>query len=509
MVDRHVGFDQLPDPVVIKERLTRQILRSVMAQFSSLSEALLELVDNAFDEFDGVRGGKHLDIDITITKDSVVVENNGGKGMGVRDLQRWLNWGESHKSDSIGEYGQGGKAALGYLGSSWKIQAKRWDEHVLWEIREEKWDDVSSAEKEYRALPRTYDDSPGTGYCRIEIRSLKKRKQEIGRLRERLANTYRRYLEDGKAAITVNHEPVHPLPLPLYDGYKVCTFKEKTSSGLHVSGWIGRLKRDARVKREPRISGGMRLLRKGRLIKDSEYFGHHDFKYKASLGTLIGEVELSKVPVLPNKTGFDVDSPEWVDCQETMHRILSPHIDELLTLHEEEAITREEKKRVSQIRNMMIEALALIDKHDHSSSKVAEDIGRKRPETPAEEDSGGESRSQERKEVTTQKQPRTPSPENAVGRLRRLGRMPEWDLRILEPHIRSDWEQRQGHRCLLINKSYCLYEQREGDDLYLAETAALQLARPEEDERLDLKEYLEEVNLLIRAFCEVYELGKG
>ena len=46
---KHVTLD-LPKPVIIKERLTRKILRSVMAQFSSLSEALLELVDNAFDE---------------------------------------------------------------------------------------------------------------------------------------------------------------------------------------------------------------------------------------------------------------------------------------------------------------------------------------------------------------------------------------------------------------------------------------------------------------------------
>jgi len=35
----------------------------------------------------------------------------------------------------------------------------------------------------------------------------------------------------------------------------------------------------------------------------------------------------------------------------------------------------------------------------------------------------------------------------------------------------------------------------------------LQLARPEENGRLALKEYLDEVSLLIQAFCEVYESG--
>ena len=48
MNDMSIGLARLPEPVIIKERLTRQILRSVMAQFSSLSEALLELADNAY-----------------------------------------------------------------------------------------------------------------------------------------------------------------------------------------------------------------------------------------------------------------------------------------------------------------------------------------------------------------------------------------------------------------------------------------------------------------------------
>ena len=67
------GNAEMPKPVIIKERLTRKLLRTLMAQFSSLAEALLELVDNAFDEFDGVHGGGHLDINIVITKHSITV----------------------------------------------------------------------------------------------------------------------------------------------------------------------------------------------------------------------------------------------------------------------------------------------------------------------------------------------------------------------------------------------------------------------------------------------------
>ena len=82
--------------------------------------------------------------------------------------------------------------------------------------------------------------------------------------------------------------------------------------------------------------------------------------------------------------------------------------------------------------------------------------------------------------------------------------MPEWEPRILQPEIRSDWGEKDGRRCLLINTEYCLYKERAGDEFYLAETAALQLARPEDDEKLTPKEYLNEVDLLMSAFCEVY-----
>ena len=44
---------EMPKPVIIQERISRKILRAYMANFKSVADALLELVDNAFDEFDG------------------------------------------------------------------------------------------------------------------------------------------------------------------------------------------------------------------------------------------------------------------------------------------------------------------------------------------------------------------------------------------------------------------------------------------------------------------------
>jgi len=431
--------------------------------------------------------------------------------MGVNELQNWLNWGEAYKTDAIGEYGQGGKAAMGYLGSSWIVQTKKFDESILWEIKEDRWDDVSSAEKRYKAVPTRYEKLQGLGYCAFEIRNLKKHRQDISRIKQEMSNIYRKYLEEGKASISVNYEPVQALKLPLYEGFKAHQFQEKTSLGFATRGWIGRLKRDVRVRGEPRIIGGMRLLRKERLISSGEYFGHHDFRYRASLGTLIGEVDMTKVPVLPNKTGFHTDSPEWEAAQKVMYEVLKPHIEELLSQREEETITREEKKIVQQVRDMMIEAFKLLSKYEDLSSKLAEERGRKHPEVKPEEAKIKKEKESLEEEGPSQrhKEPRTPPPEGAIGRLRRLGRMPEWELRFLEPDIRSDWGEKEGRRCLLINKNYILYRQRDGDELYVAETAALQLARPDADEKLTLEQFLYSASQIMRAFCEVLNSDIG
>jgi hypothetical protein len=496
-------IQNVPDTVLIKEKLTRQLLRSVMSQFSSLPEALLELVDNAFDEFDGIHGGEHLQIDIVVTKDVIIVENTGGKGMGSNQLNDWLNWGATLKKDSIGEYGQGGKAAMGYLGSAWVVRAKRWDEPVIWEVRDNKWDDMAIEEKTFVAHSSTDTNHSGLGYCEFEIRKLKKHRQDVVRIKAVLSNIYRKFLESDRVSMTFNGEHLLPMTLPLRDGYQVQDFEEKTSLGFYVSGWIGRIKRDVRVKSENKIVGGMRVLRRERLICDGEYFGQPDFRYRASLGTLIGEVELpTRVPVLPNKTGFDTDSPEWLATKKVLFAVLEPHIKELLSQREDDFVSREETKRISEVRELMINAFKLLDKFE-ISDRLLREKGRKPPETGSEEPEV--KKEPERAEETAPRQPRTVPPKSAVGNLRRLGRMPEWELRILEPDIRSDWGEKDGRPCLLINKNFCQYKERNGDELYLAETAILELPKLNSEENLSVKDYLGQSNTLMRAFCEVYD----
>jgi hypothetical protein len=505
----HNAVVDTPEPVVIREKLTRKILRPLMANFQNVSEAVLELVDNAFDEFDGIHGGTRLNVVITIRKNAIVVENLGGKGMAAEELDNWLEWGGIHKVDAIGEYGQGGKAAMGYLGKAWIVRVKRFDEPWLWTVTENNWADFASNEKTYEAVPTRSDPRlDGLGYCRFEIGNLEKRRQDINRLKAVLSNVYRKHLENGMTTITVNSEPVLPLALPLYEGVQIEQIKEKTCQGCSIKGWVGRLKRDLRARGGPRIVGGMRLLRKGRLICEGQYFGHPDFRHKASLGMLIGEVELIKVPVIPNKTGFDTDSKQWDEVQSVMYNVLKPYIEALLKQSEEETVTREERKRVAQVRRWMIDAIKLLGEQSDLHDWLGLDRGRKRPKKGRIEERETEREHVAPSEIKRDYKPRTPPPEGAVGRLRRLGIMPEWEPRPLGPSFRSDWEEKDKNRRLLINKNYCLYDERKGDDLYIAETAALQLARPQGNEQLTIKEYLDHVDLIMRAFCEVYNSAR-
>ena len=52
---------------------------------------------------------------------------------------------------------------------------------------------------------------------------------------------------------------------------------------------------------------------------------------------------------------------------------------------------------------------------------------------------------------------------------------------------------------------YYLFKERNGDDFYIAETAALQLVKPQDDEKLTLETCLDGVNQIMQAFCEVHE----
>ena len=484
------------NPIVLTERISPRIRRSLTRNFRSFADAISELIDNAFDKFDGRVGGEVLEVKVDTGKRSVVVENRGGRGMGIEELDLWLNWGESdtgESADGIGEFGQGGKAALGFIGNAWTVRSKRWDQPTVCELREDEWNPESRHLKEYpvkqEVAPKELD---GIGYFRLTISRLNPKPQRLDHLRNLLGSTYRVLLEERKSEILIDGKAVQPLVLPLYERVDVERFNVTTESGWRLNGWIGQLKSDARARSPIPKRGGIRLLRKGRLVCGEEFFGHPTPSYKQSLAKLTGEVDIPRaINVLPNKTDFDRSSRDWVEVQEAMYRVLKPHVLRLLAQPEDTLVTKEERARVRDVRDLMIRALREVD-------------------LPMSGGEGGVSETTSPTEPNPSPDPpKPPPPPRPLPPPRpRMKGMPEWSIRALDPTKRTDWEQSQnGSRrprdTLLINKTFPLYRQRKGDELYIAESAALALARRPGFEDRTARDCLDEVDVIMTAICQI------
>jgi hypothetical protein len=111
--------------ITIRERIDPAITASLFSNYRSSADAVLELVDNAVDSR---LPAVHLSIEVMSHPTSLVVVSAGGDGMGVRELERnYLRWGGSAKRGKqlLGQYGQGGKAAIGHLGKRFTVEASR------------------------------------------------------------------------------------------------------------------------------------------------------------------------------------------------------------------------------------------------------------------------------------------------------------------------------------------------------------------------------------------------
>src|SRR3989304_6524637 len=99
-----------------REEFSRDLARVLMEQYSSVADALFELVDNPIDFR---RRGRVLGITVEVDKerDLIVVEDHGGAGMDDRSIAQWLKWGDRAgrpvKTGDIGRWRGGGQGGGG------------------------------------------------------------------------------------------------------------------------------------------------------------------------------------------------------------------------------------------------------------------------------------------------------------------------------------------------------------------------------------------------------------
>jgi histidine kinase/DNA gyrase B/HSP90-like ATPase len=460
--------------ITVRERIDPEITATLFANYRSSADALMELVDNALDSR---LQGEPMKVDLAFHGDAVTVMSEGGEGMGPKDLERrYLRWGKSTKRgrELLGQYGQGGKAAIGHLGRRFSVESSRPGDHVGWRFTDPNYRDRSRL-KTYELLEVSKRVSHELGYVRIRIDEVDKR-IDLKRLGQRLADTYCLLLERGDLQIMLNGALLKPRSL----GEIVRKdFRVRAASTI-ISGWVGTVDP---AKRTADFVAGLRCYRLGRLVKDGEFFGHPTPAQEPGMAQLIGEVEVPRVPLTINKSDFDRDSDAWVDIERRLHRQLKPLVREL-SRQTESPPPPSAVKVAQQVRRLLSQALRWADRPELF-------LGTAPGRTDIAQPSNGDRSLRER--VAEQREPSVPQPAlDPSPRRRGFG---DIVIRPLGPAIRSQTVIEDAVKVVVINSQHPLFRERKGDMWYQLETAASEICKSIEG--VTVAEYERRVNEIV------------
>src|SRR5260370_22985832 len=142
--------------------------------------------------------GQPMKVEVVVLGDAGTVMSEGGEGKGPKGLERrYLRWVKSTKrgKELLGQYGQGGKAAIGHLGHSFSVESSRPGDPVGWRFTDPNYRDRSRL-KTYELHEVTKRVPEDLGYVRIRIEEVDKR-VDLKRVGLRLADTFRLLLQRG------------------------------------------------------------------------------------------------------------------------------------------------------------------------------------------------------------------------------------------------------------------------------------------------------------------------
>jgi hypothetical protein len=449
-----------PERITVRERLAPEITASLFANYRSAADAILELIDNAVDSR---LPDRQLRVEVVVRAAFVQITTVGGQGMGPREVEaNYLRWGASPKRGRslLGQYGQGGKAAIGHLGQGFTIDASRPGDESAWQFSDTRYRDRSRL-KVYELHPIQKRVDRELGYVRIRIEAVDRR-VDAKRVSARLAETYRPLLEREALALTVNGARLRPAPVPTVERHE---FVVETGAGP-VTGWYGVLAED-----EPATDPGVRCYRLGRLVGGAELFGHQG----QGLQRLVGEVEISGVPLTMNKGDFERDGEAWLDVEERLHGVLESIVRRLS--HEDRARpTASAARAAERVRRLLGRALRMVE-----------------GEAPL---TGFEPARPTRAKAPTSQQ-ELAMPEH-VRRRQGFGRIA---LRPLDRALRSQTVVEDGVRVIVINTRHPLFLERRGDTWYQLETAARELFATVEG--VSVADYERQVNEVVTLALEL------
>ena len=470
-----------PKRLTVRERIDPNLTASLFANYRGSADAVMELIDNAIDSR---RPRTPLEIELTLHPASLVIQSQGGEGMVLREIERdYLRWGASPKRGKhlLGQYGQGGKAAVGHLGTRFTIEAARAADATAWRFTDPDYRNRAKL-KTYEIQETARRVPPGQGYFRIRIDGVDKRVDQR-RLSARLIETYRPLLEDGTLLMKINGSPLQPEPLHTAERRE---FTANVAGG-RLRGWLGTADPD---QPNPGWEPGIRCYKLGRLIGEGEFFGHPGPAQLPSMVRLMGEVDIPQVQLTMNKSDFERDSNQWAEVEARLHRQLAPLV-KLLRRDGDAPPPQSAVKVAEQVRRLLGQALRLAERADLFAGSTAA------PRT-AQKERDLLPMDLEPPPPAAPPEPRDPPAEPATdpARQNRKG-FGNIVIRALEPRTRSTTAVEDGVRMIVINSNYPLFKERHGDVWYQLETAIRELCAAEESSSVE--DYEQRVSELILA----------
>lgn len=313
----------------------------------TVSEAISELIDNSIDARED-----RVNINIKISKDEVIVEDDG-KGMTKEDAVNSIILGKSSKkTGELGHFGMGLKTSCMSLGKKFSVHTtvKGSKEKYYIDFDAEEWEKQNKWDQQINVSNDSNSNESGT-IIRISKLKFNQHKNLIESLLSHLSERFGVFVNNKEVNIKVNNSLVKPSELKLVEGSKK-EFVIKLSNGEEVKGWTGILEKGSQEK------SGFNLYRYNRLIRAHEKLG---YQYHPSKMWVTGEIHLNPIPVTHNKREFITTDSLFVEFFEKFKDILKEVIDKSQNKNKEEQIKDLPKHIKETLKNNLMEALNNFD----------------------------------------------------------------------------------------------------------------------------------------------------
>jgi len=333
---------------LVKESFDPQLISALYKNFSNQYIALLELLDNAVD--DRLENERlTISVQYDAEEKKLTIKNVNGLGLDTEGIKKFFTWGKGREEyNRIGRYGQGGKAAIGYLAQSFVIRSHPLNSPNGYLIKVEDWEDRKDGFKEFKIEPFRMLDKAGS--VTFELYNLKKT-FSISTIKSKIQEIYRPLINNGKVKFIVNSDTIE-VSKPNYDTDTRSKFSLPFSyegKNLILYGEYGIVS----DKNSPR--GGFNVYQFGRLVTQKEYFGHTDPSKRWNVERLYGELHVDfEIPLLMNKTDIDRDSGIWKEISVLMKNEIESAIRLAIDY---KTPTRREENAVKQVRSKIKEDL--------------------------------------------------------------------------------------------------------------------------------------------------------